>query len=236
MGNSSAPASTSSDPLPPPPPPLALGTGLIPLSLIHKQPRQRMRRSALWIKKRTTQALARNWSPGARYSRRTRSQDAYAAAKRPSTASRSGTTACQPWACAATSTARRSTDRRRKARRKPWNLARSAGLSPGGAAAASSESVRPAATRLRAAAATDSAADAAPVSFPAARCALSSSTHVICRAFFPLPAFPPAAGDPGAAAPASTSDIAHSGLSIFTTTGVPLPPLPSPPHHLAIAA
>jgi hypothetical protein len=64
------------------------------------------------------------------------------------------------------------------------------------------------------------------VSFPAARCALSRSTHVIWRAFLPRPAFSLAA---------SGSRTAQSGLSIFTTTDVlPLPPRASRPHHCGI--
>jgi hypothetical protein len=52
---------------------------------------------------------------------------------------------------------------------------RRVGLSSCGAAPASA-SVRPAATHLRATAATDSAVKVAPVSFPTVRCALSNST------------------------------------------------------------
>jgi hypothetical protein len=64
------------------------------------------------------------------------------------------------------------------------------------------------------------------MSFPAARCALSRSTHVIWRAFLPRPAFPLAA---------SGSRTAQSGLSIFTTTDVTSPPpRASRPHHCDI--
>ena len=64
------------------------------------------------------------------------------------------------------------------------------------------------------------------MSFPAARCALSRSTHVIWRAFLPRPAFSLAA---------SGSRTAQSGLSIFTTTDVPPPPpRASRPHHCGI--
>ncbi|BAS94839.1 Os05g0510932, partial [Oryza sativa Japonica Group] len=58
---SPAPASTSGLPAA-----AACGTGLMPLNLIQKQPRQRTRRSMLWTMKRATQALVRNWSGGAR--------------------------------------------------------------------------------------------------------------------------------------------------------------------------
>ncbi|KAI4976057.1 hypothetical protein ZWY2020_049664 [Hordeum vulgare] len=115
-------------------------------------------------------------------------------AKRPLTASRSGSAArCQPWACAVTSGVGRSTERRRKARRTPRRGPPRRRVSVDGVG---SESVRPAATRLRIAAATKSTAVAEPVSFPAARCALRSGTQVILRAFLPRVSLPPAAGDP----------------------------------------